>query len=204
MVTAQARSTAAAWSVMVPPVATNVIALNGGSSSGKSSLARRPQELLDKPWVTLGVDDLLDALAPSRVGDAPPLPRRQPLLAYGSDGTVHVDPAWRPVEAAWYAGVAAMARAGLGVILDEVLLEGGAGQRRVAASLHGLSVLWVGVRRDPAVAAGRERRRRGRPAGMAAQQANSVHDGVRYDVVVDTTSASADQCARAVIPHVQA
>jgi hypothetical protein len=110
------------WSV------TDVIVLNGGSSSGKSSLARSLQELLDEPWVTLGVDDLLAALAPSLVGDAPPPPGRPPLLAYRADGTVDVESSYRPVEAAWNAGLAAMARAGLGVILDEVLLDGGVGQ----------------------------------------------------------------------------
>ncbi|MGH3139876.1 MAG: phosphotransferase-like protein, partial [Gaiellales bacterium] len=101
-------------------MAAEVIVLNGGSSSGKSSIARCLQELLDEPWVTLGVDELLGALAPSLVGDAPPLPGRTPLLRYGSDGAVVVDPAWGPVESAWYEGVAAMARAGLGVIVEEV------------------------------------------------------------------------------------
>jgi chloramphenicol 3-O-phosphotransferase len=33
-----------------PP--TEVIVLNGGSGSGKSSIARRLQDLLDRPWIT--------------------------------------------------------------------------------------------------------------------------------------------------------
>jgi chloramphenicol 3-O phosphotransferase len=178
---------------------TDVIVLNGGSSSGKSSIARSLQELLDEPWVTLGVDDLLDALAPSLVGEAPARPGRAPLVRYDADGSVFVDPAWRPVEAAWYAGVASMARAGLGVIVDEVLLGGGAAQERLAAVLDGPAVLWVGVHCDPAVAAAREATRPGRIVGMAAAQAVSVHEGVRYDVVVDTTAASVEECARAVL-----
>jgi chloramphenicol 3-O phosphotransferase len=164
---------------------TDIIVLNGGSSSGKSSLARSLQDLLAGPWVALGVDDLLGALAPSLVGDAPPLSGRPPLLSYGADGTVHVEAGWRAVEAAWYAGVVAMAKAGLGVILDEVLLDGGDGQRRLASVMEDLSVLWVGVRCDPAVAVEREKVRPGRVAGMAASQATMVHDGVVYDVVVD-------------------
>lgn len=97
------------------PAVTDVIVLNGGSSSGKSSLARSLQKVLDEPWIALGVDDLLASLAPSLVGDEPPRAGRPPLIVFGSDGAVHVEPAWRPVEAAWYAGVTAMARAGLGV-----------------------------------------------------------------------------------------
>jgi chloramphenicol 3-O phosphotransferase len=182
---------------------TDVIVLNGGSSSGKSSLARSLQDLLAGPWIALGVDDLLAALAPSLVDDAPPLSGRPPLLRYGADGTVHVEAGWRSVEAAWYAGVVAMAKAGLGVILDEALLDGGAGQRRLAGAMEGLSVLWVGVRCDPAVAVERERARPDRVGGMAASQATRVHDGVDYDVVVDTTATPTERCARAVLAHVQ-
>lgn len=177
----------------------DLIVLNGGSSSGKSCLARRLQELLDRPWVTLGIDDLLAALAPSLVGDAPPLPCRPPLLQLGADGSVTVRPSFAPVEGAWYAGVAAMAREGLGVIVDEVLLAGGDGQRRLEAHLAGLSVCWVGVRCAPDVAAAREAARGDRIVGMARAQAEVVHRGVRYDVVVDTTTAPVDECAREVL-----
>jgi chloramphenicol 3-O phosphotransferase len=184
-------------------VATEVIVLNGGSSSGKSSIARRLQDLLDQPWVTLGVDDLLDALAPSLVSEAPARCGRAPLIRYGADGAVLVDAGWGPVEWAWYEGVASMARAGLGVIIDEVLLGGGAAQRRLAAALDGLAVLWVGVRCDPAVAAAREAARAERVAGMAVSQAARVHEGVCYDVVIDSTTASIEECARAVLACVQ-
>jgi chloramphenicol 3-O phosphotransferase len=183
-------------------VRTNVIVINGGSSSGKSTIARQLQELLAEPWVTLSVDDLVAALSPSLVGDRAPRPGRAPLLRLESDGTVVVEAGWRPVESAWYEGLASMARAGLGVILDEVLLDGGTGQQRVAAAFDGLSLLWVGVRCDPAVAAAREAARGDRIAGMAAAQAVAVHDGMRYDVVVDTTTATAEDCARAISARV--
>lgn len=41
---------------------TQVIVLNGGSRSGKSSIARALQDILPKPWLTFGVDVLNDAL----------------------------------------------------------------------------------------------------------------------------------------------
>jgi chloramphenicol 3-O phosphotransferase len=43
-------------------VPTQVIALNGGSSSGKSSIARWLQSMLSVPWLTLGVDTLIPAM----------------------------------------------------------------------------------------------------------------------------------------------
>lgn len=151
----------------------------------------------------MGVDELLDALAPSLVGATPARPGRAPLVRFDADGTVLVDAAWQPVESAWYRGVASMARAGLGVIVEEVLLDGGEGQRRLARALDAIAVVWVGVRCDPDVAAAREAARPGRIAGMAASQALSVHEGVDYDLIVDTTTATVDQCAHMVLARLR-
>jgi chloramphenicol 3-O-phosphotransferase len=49
---------------------TQVIVLNGGSSSGKTGIARCLQAILPQPWIRLGVDDLVDALPPSPTGAA--------------------------------------------------------------------------------------------------------------------------------------
>ena len=44
-----------------------VIVLNGGSSSGKTGIARCLQAVLARPWLRLSVDDLVEALPPSLV-----------------------------------------------------------------------------------------------------------------------------------------
>ena len=41
---------------------TQVIVLNGTSSSGKTTLARALQAVLPDPWLTFGIDTLLGAL----------------------------------------------------------------------------------------------------------------------------------------------
>jgi chloramphenicol 3-O-phosphotransferase len=56
-------------------------------------------------------------------------------------------------------GVAAIARAGVGVIVDDVFLRGAAQQEHWRVALAGVNVLWVGVRCPPEVAAERERTR---------------------------------------------
>src|ERR1700735_3060807 len=120
---------------------TQVIVLNGGSSSGKTSIARALQEILPSPWLTFGVDALIDAL-PGRGED----PRSGLVLE--PDGTVTVRPEFRAIQDTWYKGLASMARSGTSLILDEVLLSGSAGQWRLRAALDGLSVLWGGVHCD--------------------------------------------------------
>jgi GrpB-like predicted nucleotidyltransferase (UPF0157 family)/chloramphenicol 3-O-phosphotransferase len=173
-------------------VGTDLIVLNGGSSSGKTSIARCLQELLPRPWLTLGIDDLLGAMPLSAADEG------TDLVSYGPDGSVTVGTGFRRLEGAWTDGVAAIARAGTGVIVDDVFLDGAESQARLRDRLDGLEVLWVGVHCAPEVAAGREATRADRKPGMARAQAEVVHRGVTYDVEVDTTSTSALSCADAV------
>jgi chloramphenicol 3-O phosphotransferase len=91
-----------------------------------------------------------------------------------------------------------MAQAGARVIVDEVFLGGAASQQRWRQALGSLQVLWVGVGCDREVAAGREIARGDRVPGMAATQADLVHQGVVYDLRVDTTHTEAMECARAI------
>ncbi|GGW16015.1 hypothetical protein GCM10018980_16770 [Streptomyces capoamus] len=172
-----------------------VILLNGGSSAGKSRIAGCLQEVLPDPWLAFGIDSLVDALPP-RLRDA------DGGIEFADDGGVLVGDGFRTLEAAWMEGVAATARAGAGVIVDDVFLGGASSQRRWREALTGLAVLWVGVRCDPDVAAERELARGDRPHGMAAAQAELVHRGVAYDLEVDTTRTGALVCARAVAARV--
>ncbi|MET9609868.1 chloramphenicol phosphotransferase CPT [Streptomyces sp. NPDC006512] len=172
-----------------------VIILNGGSSSGKSGIARCLQAVLPDPWLTFGCDSLVDALpAKMRASDGG--------IVFAADGGVNVGVEFRALEAAWMDGVAAMARAGAGVIIDDVFLGGAGSQRRWRKALGELSVLWVGVRCEGAVAAGRELARGDRIRGMAASQADVVHEAVVYDLEVDTTRTESLVCARTIAAHV--
>lgn len=168
-----------------------VIILNGGSSSGKTTIATCLQDILPSPWLHLGVDTLIDAMPQA-------LLTSEAGIAFGADGSVRPGPAFRRLEAAWMRGVAAMARAGARIIVDDVFVSGVDARDRWQAALVDVSVLWVGVRCDPAVATERERGRGDRVAGMATSQAQLVHAGMAYDVEVDTSETSAAECARRI------
>ncbi|MEW2265212.1 chloramphenicol phosphotransferase CPT [Streptomyces sp. NPDC047853] len=174
---------------------TQVIVLNGGSSSGKSGIIRCLQAVLPAPWLALGTDTLVEAMPAS-------MQTSDGGIEFAADGSVLVGPAFRTMERAWIEGVAAMALAGARVIVDEVFLGGADSQRRWQDALGGLGVLWVGVRCDAAVAAGREVARGDRTVGMAASQAEAVHRGVSYDLEVDTTHTEAMECARTIAARV--
>ena len=167
-----------------------MIVLNGGSSSGKSEILRCLQAVLPDPWVAAPIDSLVDAMPESlRTSDG---------IEFAENGAVTIGSAFRELEAAWMVGIAAMARAGAHVIVDDVFLGGPASQERWRVALDELDVLWVGVRCDPDVAAAREVARGDRPIGMAAQQASLVHHGVVHDLEVDTTRTGSLDCARAI------
>ena len=122
-------------------------------------------------------------------------------IDFTADGQVNVGPGFRRLEAAWMDGVAAMARAGARVIVDAIFLGGAMSQQRWQKALAGLDVLWVAVRCDSAVAAGRELARGDRLHGMAVSQAEVVHQGVVYDVEVDTAHSESLACARIIAAH---
>ncbi len=174
---------------------TQVIVLNGGSSSGKSGISRCLKAILPRPWINLGVDDLVDRLPPCLTDSGSG-------VEFGQQGEVMLGDGYREVETAWSTGVAAMARAGARIIIDDVFLGGQTDQERLRGHLKGLEVLWVGVHCDPETAAGREIARGDRVPGMAALQAEAVHKGVVYDLEVDTTRTSSIDCARTIAEHV--
>ena len=144
--------------------------------------------------MTLGIDDLIRAIS-----HEPTDTTAGGTLEFTSDGSVVVRAAFRRAEAGWSEGLAAMARAGTGLIIDEVFLGGGESQARLRRALEGLSVIWVGVRCQPAVAEARELQRRDRNIGLARDQAERVHRGVSYDVVVDTSGTAPDECSSAIV-----
>ncbi|MCX5334257.1 chloramphenicol phosphotransferase CPT [Streptomyces sp. NBC_00140] len=172
-------------------MATQVIVVNGGSSSGKSGIVRCLQEVLPDPWLSFGIDSLVEAMPGSGTG-----------IEFAPDGEVNVGPEFRSLQKAWMTGIAAMVRGGARVIVDDVFLGGPGSQDGWREALTGLEVLWVGVRCDARVAAGREIVRGDRVRGMAEQQAELVHKGVIYDLEVDTTHTEALDCARAIAAHV--
>ncbi|MFH8734203.1 MULTISPECIES: chloramphenicol phosphotransferase CPT [unclassified Streptomyces] len=175
---------------------TQVIVLNGGSSSGKSGIVRCLQAVLPDPWLAFGIDRLIEAMPASMKASGEG-------IEITSAGAVSVGAVFQELEAAWMEGVAATAGAGARIVIDDVFLGGTESQERWQKALGGLDVLWVGVRCDSEVAAGREIVRGDRAQGMAAAQAETVHRGVVYDLEVDTTHTESLECARTIAAQVK-
>jgi chloramphenicol 3-O phosphotransferase len=189
-----------------------VIVLNGASSTGKTTLAAALQEVLDDSWLVFGIDTLIAALPLNllEIHDEAMIearPRdhqiREGGISFGPDGKILVGIEYRRLEAGWLRGVAAIADAGVRLILDEVFLEGAPGQSRLREALFGRTIAWIGLTCDLQVAEERERERGDRVVGGFAQQWQTVHEGVDYDLVVDSTSSSPQEMAQRIAEFVQ-
>jgi chloramphenicol 3-O phosphotransferase len=190
-----------------------VIVLNGPSSAGKTTIASALQEVLEVSWLVFGIDTLIGALGlpllemhdDAIIGARP----RQHVVREGGikfdvDGEITVGAEFRRLEAAWLEGLSRMAESGARLILDEVFLDGVHSQDRFRRAFDGRSIMWVGVTCDVDVATQRERDRGDRVVGASEKQSRHVHEGVHYDLVVDTTSRTPDDVAQQIAEHLRA
>jgi chloramphenicol 3-O phosphotransferase len=155
-----------------------VLFLNGGASAGKTTLGRSLQSVLSDPWLLLGIDLLIWTLPPEMINDPEGLSVREGVITRGL--------LFMSLYSGYQMAVAALARSGVNGLLDDLTLDGSDDQQRWNDALHGLDVIWVGVRCAPEIAAERAAGRGSRLPGTARHQAESVHEGVRYDFEVDT------------------
>jgi chloramphenicol 3-O phosphotransferase len=184
-----------------------VIVLNGTTSAGKTTLARTLQRELaaaGEPWLVIALDDFFARVPPDwfQIGDHVGTHAEAGMAFEMVDGSIQrrVGPFGRTILAAYRGAVGVMARAGLDVIVDEVLLstEDWAGWQ---AELVGLDVTWIAVDLARDLAIERERQRGNRVIGMAAAQFDVVHRFATYDLRVDTGVLTPDEAAAAILRH---
>lgn len=174
-----------------------IIVLNGTSSAGKSSIARALQDTMDEPYAHLLIEAFLPRL-PARYlsGDHPDgirveeMPDGGRFVVSGALGERMV--------AGFYAAVAAVSRAGNNVIVD-TLMGDPFDAAECALHFSELDVLVVGVHCPLAILEEREQARGDRIPGLARGELTRVHRYAVYDLEIDTSENSPQECAAAII-----
>lgn len=180
--------------------------LNGTSSAGKTTLAtafRDDRARHGEFWMLLGIDDVLATLPAEWIDlGLPAGPGR-----FANDGLyfdrtgkelrMGIGPLLRRLLGAYHEWVAASARSGLDVIVDDVVLDAATYDSWVDA-LADLPVTWVAVRCPKEVAEAREVERGDRAIGLVAAQHDVIHEGVPYAFEVDTGSLDPDRALAAL------
>jgi chloramphenicol 3-O phosphotransferase len=179
-----------------------IVILNGAPRSGKSSIVAAIQRTFDGPWMNLGVDVFVREVTP---------PRYRPGMGLRPGEPDHpVAPLVPSFYAALYDSIAAHGRAGLNVVVDVGHYDG-AILVDCARRLAGLPVLFVGVRCPIEVVmarrnAGQPGREHDYATGSDAEPVpapvlrwqDAVHVPGIYDLEVDTSTHSPDECAAAI------
>ncbi len=157
-----------------------VMMLNGASSSGKSYLASRLQNILPVPFLHLSSDQLVDG------GALPPVRDENALFAWTSR--------LRPMFfEGFHRCIPAMASAGNNLIVDHII-EHPSWRTQLAELLADYDVFLVGVHCDSDELDRRERFRGDRRLGegRAHIEENRIHHLGAYDFEIDTTDGSDD------------
>jgi chloramphenicol 3-O phosphotransferase len=179
-----------------------IVILNGAPRSGKSSIAHAIQETFDGAWINLGVD--------SSAATMPQRYRPGIGLRPGGEGP-DLEPVIVQLYAALYESVAAHAKAGLNVVVDVGHHDSYSRPLGIlpdcARRLTGLSVLFVGVRcpietimqRRDAGAGSYVKSSPGDPMPEPVRRwQDAVHDPGIYDLEVDTSVLTAQECAEEI------
>lgn len=179
-------------------MAGQIVILNGPPRAGKSSIVAAIQESFDGVWMNLGVDGFM-AMTPARF---------MPGIGLRPGGErPDLEPVVAVLYPAMYESIAAHSRLGVNVVVDVGHHDRYSSPlgilRSCAAILAGLPVLFVGV--DCPVDVALERRRAtwgGEGFATSTQLADpvalwheAVHDGVTYDLKVDTSELSPAEIA---------
>ena len=187
-----------------PPALGQIVILNGAPRSGKSSIAAVIQDTFDGPWMNLGVDVHMAGVMPRRYS---------PGIGLRPGGErPDLDPLVVRFYAALYESIAAHSRLGLNVVSDFGHHDCFAVPHGILADcarrLRGLPVLLVGVccplevilERRRAAGWG-ESRSDGFGESGAERWQREVHTPGVYDLEVDTSVMSPDECAHAIRQH---
>jgi chloramphenicol 3-O phosphotransferase len=182
-----------------------IVILNGAPRTGKSSIAAVIQETFEGIWMNLGVD-AFKAMTPRRC---------QPGIGLRPGGErADLEPTIVVLFQAMYEAIAAHSRSGLNVVVDvghhDAYSEPRAILPRCARTLGGLPVWFVGVRCPIEVVM--ERRRATWGAGRADDGSvprpvllwqEAVHVPGWYDLEVDTSVLSPEQCAESIRERIE-
>lgn len=172
---------------------TRIVLLNGNGSVGKSSIARELQKITAEPFLHVPMDAFLDMMPPSLFEG----PDGMVFRKIEEDGKPLVEittgPAAQRVLLGMRHAMAALARHGNNLIVDDVMLEGDAAE--YAEAFKGLTVHWVGVFAPLELLEEREKARGDRDIGLSRWLARHLHRGIKYDLELDSSRATPAECA---------
>jgi chloramphenicol 3-O phosphotransferase len=171
-----------------------IIFINGTSSSGKTTLVKALQKRLTEPFLDMGIDRFIWML-PSRYLD-------RPLWEDVLGKATHSGPQGLILFSGMHHAIAAAAKRGNNIIADHVFVEKAWVDE--CASLFGdMDAYLIGLFCPLEILEQREKDRKDRTLGQAHEQFDVIHKYVIYDLELDTSVSTVDECAIKVIERLK-
>ncbi|MGQ0550607.1 MAG: chloramphenicol phosphotransferase CPT family protein [Armatimonadota bacterium] len=171
-----------------------IVLLNGTSSSGKTSIVGALQKILEDPYLHAGIDRFLWML-PARFLDRP---LWDEVLGRATEAGL----VGQRLMSGMHHAIAALSRAGNNVIADHVLVDP-QWLDECARLFSDLPTYFVAVHCPLEVLKKREKARKDRTWGQASKQFGIVHAHGIYDMEVDTSTTSPEECARRIKERIE-
>jgi chloramphenicol 3-O phosphotransferase len=175
-----------------------VIVLNGVGSAGKSSTAKALQRIAREPLLHVSMDAFLEML-PARMFGHPDGYIFETTTDDDGKPTVviHSGPVLARLMSGMRAAVSAMAEQGNNIVVDDVMF-GGDEAEHYRSLLGKFDFHLVGLFAPLEVLEQREKARGDRDLGLARWQYDRVHQGVCYDLEIDTSRLTPAEAAETI------
>jgi chloramphenicol 3-O phosphotransferase len=157
-----------------------IIFLNGVSSSGKTTLAKKLRTQLSEPFYWLSFDAFID-MSPTHFWEA------------------DFDKFYKETLSAFHNTVKLFSDMGINVIVDHVLVKMVKALEECVNMLHDYPVLFVHVTCPVEELRRREKERGDRHIGMGESQLETLEPRDTYDITVDTYNNSIEECVNKII-----
>ncbi len=184
-----------------------VIVLNGPSSVGKSLISHIFQEMVDNPFLHIGIDTMINMM-PNKMNNWEGEKAEQGFWwqeEVDHEGStvfsIQMGDYAKKINDTYKAMVNTLVLYGHNVIVDEVAF----GQKALNEwknELQNCYIFFVGVTANLAVLESREKERGDRKIGSARHQFHHVHKNVTYDLLIDTTDKNPEQCVSEMVEYV--
>ncbi len=182
----------------------SIIFLNGPSSSGKSSLAKLLQDKLDKPYMHIGIDKLIEMM-PEKLNKWDGQKAEQGFywdISVDEKGNqlahIQLGEFAQKVSNLLKEVVLTMIKSGFNLIIDEVCVTDGSFEKWQEI-LSDYKTIYVGLKSDTKTLQERENKREDRMKGSSRAQNLMVHKDKTYDIEINTDQLSLDESVNEII-----
>lgn len=186
-----------------------VIILNGPSSVGKSLISYFFQEMVDNPFLHMGIDTMINMM-PNKMNNWEGGKAEQGFWwqeEIDHEGrkifSIQMGDYARKINDTYKAMVNTLVLNGHNVIVDEVAF----GQEALNAwknELKNCRIFFVGLTANLEVLENREKERGDRKIGSARHQFYNVHTNVTYDLLIDTSHKKPEQGVFEIVEFINA